>query len=79
MTAMTIDFDSAGTGHCLYGEAIELRAIGPIQVRRASHIEFNASAQRWEVLPPHGGTPLFSAVRRSHCEAWEHTHLHPAS
>ena len=75
---MTIDFDADGAGHCLYGEDIDLQAIGTIACRRASHVEFNRTTQKWEVLPPDGGRPLFSATRRSHCIAWEKNHLHPA-
>ncbi len=77
--SMTLDFDSAGVGHCLYGEAIDLQTIGPLEVRRASQIEFNPETQRWEVIPPNGGAPLFTSMLRSRCEAWERTHLHPVS
>lgn len=74
---LTIDFDTTGTGHCLYGESIDLRSIGSLRMRRASHIEFNETTQRWEVLPPDGGKPLFAHPTRSQCETWEHANLQP--
>lgn len=74
---MTIDFDCAGTGHCLYDEAIDLQAIGPLTMRRASRVEFDTDTQQWQVLPPNGGTHMFSHPSRSQCLAWERTHLHP--
>lgn len=75
--AMTIDFDTDGVGHCLYGESIDLQSLGSLHMQRASHIEFNETTQQWEVLPPDGGIPMFSHPSRSQCLAWEHEHLRP--
>jgi hypothetical protein len=47
-------FDPNGMGHCLYSEAIDLQALGVLQIQRASRIEFNNQAQCWEVLSLNG-------------------------
>ena len=75
--SMTIDFTDDGAGHCLYGELIDLQSIGPLEMRRASRVEFNDRTQQWEVLPPAGGPPLFTHSSRARCLDWEHAHLHP--
>jgi len=74
---LVIDFDSTGTGHCLYDELIDLQAIGHLTMRRASRVEFDPDTQQWEVLPPDGGIPMFTHTSRSRCLTWERTHLHP--
>lgn len=74
---LKVTFDTDGTGHCLYGELIDLRAVGTLECRRASHIEFDAGSQQWQVLTPDRGTVLFSSPFRRECETWEHDHLTP--
>lgn len=74
---MSLTIDPDGTGHCLYNELIDLRAIGTIECRRASHIEFDGDTQRWRVLSADGRHVLFCHRSRSRCEAWEHRHLQP--
>ncbi|MFO7821782.1 MAG: hypothetical protein R6V56_07015 [Lentisphaeria bacterium] len=39
---MMLTIDPDGTGHCLYGERIDLQTLGTLECRRASHIEFDA-------------------------------------
>lgn len=36
-----------GTVRCLYTEEIDLRALGPLQVRRATSVEWDEDAQEW--------------------------------
>ena len=72
---MTLTIDPGGTGHCLYGELIDLQALGTLECRRASHIEFDAESQEWQVLTPDRQTVLFASLKRSICEAWEQSHL----
>ena len=72
-----IDFTPAGSARCLYHELIRLDALGPLQVTRASRVEFSASRQQWDVFPPEGSTPLFSSSSRSACLAWERENLRP--
>ena len=59
-----------GTARCLYTEAIDLRSIGSLELRRASVIEFNNSTQMWEVRDLNGQT-LHSHPSRQACLAWE--------
>jgi hypothetical protein len=71
-------FDTGGAAHCLYSELLDLRQLGRLQVRRATHIEFNADTQQWDVLPADGARKaLFSAPTRSECLAWEQANVMP--
>jgi hypothetical protein len=72
---MTLDFTSDGHAHCLYDEAIDLHALGHLQMRRASHIEFNEETQQWEVRLVGGEGAVFAAASRHECLAWEREHL----
>ena len=74
MIASVIKFDKQGTGHCLYTEAVDLSSIGPLQIARASSIEFNQADQQWEVRSPEGQL-LFQSRSRSVCLAWEHQYF----
>jgi hypothetical protein len=74
---MVLTFDNDGNGHCLYGELVDLRAIGTLSCRRASHIEFDEESQQWQVLSPDRQTVLFHDSSRTVCEDWEHDHLQP--
>ncbi|MHA3774846.1 hypothetical protein ACXR0O_25280 [Verrucomicrobiota bacterium sgz303538] len=67
-------FTPDGTGHGLYTEAIELRAIGPLSIERATAIEFNEQTQEWEVRST-GGVLLCSDASRESCLAWEHKYF----
>ena len=70
MNELVLTFDSAGRGHCLYSELIDLTLLGPLDVKRASNIEFNPSRQKWEVRNP-SGRLLYSHRSRATCLAWE--------
>lgn len=74
---MDLIIDPDGTGHCLYSEILDLRSLGPIECRRASHIEFDQKSQRWQVLTPDRSKVLFSWDSRKGCENWERSHLQP--
>lgn len=69
-----LTFTPDGTGHGLYTEAIELSAIGPLSIERATTIEFNEQNQQWEVRSTSGDL-LYSDVSRVTCLAWEHQHF----
>ena len=73
---LTIDAD--GTGHCLYGELLDLRVLGTLSCRRASHIEFEEESQEWRVLSPDRHRVLFTNASRQACLDWEANHLQPA-
>jgi hypothetical protein len=74
MIQSVIKFDPQGTVHCLYTEAVDLSSIGPLQIARASNIEFNQASQLWEVRVPEGQL-LFSNPSRGICLAWEHQYF----
>jgi hypothetical protein len=48
MTSL-LRFDPTGKVACLYTEAIDLRALGKLEVTRATEIRFNPDSQEWEV------------------------------
>lgn len=76
MNAPVITFDTAGNGHCLFTEAIDLASLGRLEIARASTIEFNNAAQVWEVKDTEG-VLLFSHPSRQACLDWEHQHFSP--
>ena len=70
MITAVLKFDSAGNGHCLFTEAIDLSSLGALDIVRASSIEFNNTAQQWEVRNA-AGALLFSHPSRQACLDWE--------
>ena len=71
----SITFTPDGNGRCLYHEAIDLHALGRLECRRASRVEFNAGTQRWEVSLPGSDQPVFSSPSRRACLDWERDNL----
>ncbi len=63
-----------GMAHCLYTEAIDLSAIGKLQIRRASTIEFDNESQLWRVRDM-AGKGLHSSSSRDECIDWEQEHV----
>ncbi len=79
MTArLNLTIDTDGTGRCLYSELIDLRSLGVIECRRASHIEFDTGKQQWQVLAPDREKVLFSHRSRTVCLEWEQDNLEAA-
>jgi hypothetical protein len=74
MKTTVLTFDPAGTGHCLFTEAIDLSSLGTLEIARASTIEFNNQSQQWEVKGAQGQW-LFSHPSRQTCLDWEHQHF----
>ena len=76
---MTIIIDSAGQMHCLYTEAIDLRAMGTLCVARASQIEPDEQGHWWADLSLVAGPILGPFGLRSEALAaereWLDTHL----
>ena len=60
-----------GTVTSVYGEAIDLRCLGKLSIRRASHVEPNAAGQWWADLSPVGGPKLGPHPCRSEALAAE--------
>lgn len=73
----TIRFDPRGDAGCLYTEAIDLRALGRLDVVRATGIDFDPREQRWEVRDALSGKLLFADPSRAACLAWEQAELGP--
>ena len=71
----TITFSPDGNGHCLYTEAIDLKSIGDLQIKRATNIEFCDRTQRWEVRDAKTNSLLFQDASRQLCIVWEHENL----
>ena len=71
---MQILVEPGGTVRCLYGEAIELATLGPLQISRASHVEPTASGHWLADLSPLSGPVLGPFACRSDAlaaeEAW---------
>jgi hypothetical protein len=72
---MRIIVGPGGEVRCIYAEAIDLAALGPLTIRRASHVEPDGSGQ-WRVdLRPVTGPVLGPFPRRSAALAAEETWL----
>ena len=62
---MILVIDGQGAATCLYDEAIDLSRLGPLDLRRASHVEPDALGRWWADLHPAGGPMLGPFVLRS--------------
>jgi hypothetical protein len=57
--------DTDGQGRAIYGEVIDLAALGPIRISRASHVEPDGEGRWMADLAPVGGPVLGPYDRRS--------------
>lgn len=72
---MQIIIEAGGTLRCIYGEEIDLAAIGTPTITRASHVEPDQQG-RWQAdMGPVGGPVLGPYDRRSDALAAEHAWL----
>ena len=71
---ITISFTPDGIGRGFYTEEIDLTAVGPLTVERATSVEFNHAAQQWEVRDL-SGQLLHQHPSRAECLAWEQQHF----
>jgi hypothetical protein len=55
---MRLRIDPDGGVVCVYGEAIDLAALGTLAIRRASHVEPDGEGRWWADLGPAGGPRL---------------------
>ena len=55
---MDMIINPQGGARCIYDEAIDLHAIGAVDIRRASHVEPDAEGNWWADLSPIGGPKL---------------------
>jgi hypothetical protein len=68
---MQLAISQDGTLRCVYGEAIDFRALGQPDIRRASHVEPDGHGQWTADLTPVGGPMLGPFPRRSDALAAE--------
>lgn len=57
--------DAEGDVRCVYGEELDLREIGKLQITRASHVEPDAEGYWWADMAPSGGPVLGPYSSRS--------------
>lgn len=74
MNPVTLNITADGLVRCLWTEALELAALGRLQVDRAAAIEFDNEAQVWCVFNGYGQC-LFSHPSRDECLRWERQHF----
>ena len=70
-------FTPGGRIDCLYTEAIDLRALGRLEVFRATDIRFCGKSQLWKVRCASTGKLLHTDPSREACLAWERANLGP--
>lgn len=73
---VVIRFNNDGSAKCLWTEAIDLSAIGTLQVHRASTIEFDNHLKHWIVKVD--GLVIFNNKSREACLDFEHRQLNEA-
>jgi hypothetical protein len=73
----TLRFKPGGQIDGLYTEAIDLRALGRLQVYRATVIRFCERSQQWNVRSACTGKLLLTDPSREACLAWERQNLGP--
>ena len=72
---MDLVVDRRGVARGVYAEAIDLAALGPVAIRRASHVEPDAGGRWWADLAPVGGPVLGPFAGRGAALAAEHAWL----
>ncbi len=72
---MILVVDPAGQVRCLYGEEIDLAALGTLIIMRGSHVEPDAQGRWWADLAPVDGPHLGPFGQRSQALDAEHAWL----
>jgi hypothetical protein len=72
---MQLRIDRQGQMACVYGEAIDLAALGQLTIRRGSHVEPDRSGRWWADLGPVSGPRLGPFSQRSEALTTERTWL----
>jgi hypothetical protein len=70
----TLCFLPDGKVKGIYTETIDLGALGPLQISRATSIEFDNRLQAWHVFDPYGDC-MYCSPSRQVCLDWEQQHL----
>ena len=68
---MNLVISAAGEVRCLYGEALDLSTLGPLQIQRASHVDADGAGQWWADMAPSSGPKLGPFAARSQALAAE--------
>jgi hypothetical protein len=68
---MELIIDTAGGVRCVYGEEIDLGALGTVDIRRASHVEPDGCGNWWADVSPVGGPRIGPYRHRSEALAAE--------
>jgi hypothetical protein len=55
---MELVVDTGGGVRCIYDETLDLRALGKLQITRASHVEPDSDGNWWADIAPVGGPVL---------------------
>ena len=80
---MELRIDPHGQVVCVYGEAIDLAALGRLTIRRASRVEPDDDGKWWAELAPVGGPVLGPFDQRGQAleaeRAWLEAHWLPAA
>ena len=75
---MELMVESSGKIRCVYGEELNLSALGECQISRASHVEPDKEGRWWADLTPLSGPRLGPFAKRSDAlqaeMAWLHVH-----
>ena len=74
---ITLRIQPSGRVDCLYTDAIDLRALGPLEVYRATDIRFCEISQEWKVRCAVTGALLHTDPSREACLDWERDNLGP--
>jgi hypothetical protein len=70
-TEMELVVDAGGSVRCIYGEELDLRALGKLQITRASHVEPDRDGFWWADMGPVDGPVLGPFRSRSETLAAE--------
>jgi len=62
---MELVVDAGGDVRCVYGEELDLRELGKLQITRASHVEPDVEGYWWADMGPSGGPVLGPFAERS--------------
>jgi hypothetical protein len=71
MSSSALRFDPTGKAACLYTEAIDLRSLGTLEIKRLADVRFHDTSQQWEVAMADTGEVVHRDPSREACLAWE--------
>lgn len=75
MSGHVLNFPPDGTFSGLHTDRTDLSALGTMQMRRASFVEFSETTQKWEVRWTREGPTVFTHPSRLECLLWEREQL----